>query len=98
MVSARTSLGEVRTRRRSRRAAGPSASARRATSSQNTGARAYQRPGRQASCQTKLLDRLEVESKERRESATDVRLDRDGMAAYPTTVTPLILAAHTCLL
>jgi hypothetical protein len=43
MTSARTSLGEVRTRRRSRRAAGPSASARRVASSQNTGARAYQR-------------------------------------------------------
>ena len=40
--------GEVRTRRRSRRAAGPSASARRAASSQNTGARAYQRPGPEA--------------------------------------------------
>ena len=52
MTSARTSLGEVRTRRRSRRAAGPSASARRAASSQNTGARAYQRPGRQVSCRT----------------------------------------------
>jgi hypothetical protein len=52
MMSARTSLEEVRTRRRSRRAAGPSASARRAASSQNTGARAYQRPGRQASCRT----------------------------------------------
>jgi hypothetical protein len=46
MTSARTSLGEVRTRRRSRRAAGPSASARRAVSSQDTGARAYQRPAR----------------------------------------------------
>jgi len=43
MRSARTWLGEVRTRRRSRRAAGPSASARRAASSQNTGAREYQR-------------------------------------------------------
>ena len=41
-ASARTSLVEVRTPRRSRRAAGPSASARRAASSQNTGARAYQ--------------------------------------------------------
>jgi hypothetical protein len=48
MKSARTSLGEVRTRRRSRRAAGPSASARRAASSQNTGARAYQWPGPEA--------------------------------------------------
>jgi hypothetical protein len=47
MTSARTSLGEVRTRRRSRRAAGPSVSASRAASSQNTGARAYQRPGPQ---------------------------------------------------
>ena len=37
MRSARTSLGEVRTRRRSRRASGPSASAKRAASSQNTG-------------------------------------------------------------
>jgi hypothetical protein len=37
MASARTSLGEVRTRRRSRRAAGPSAPARRAASSLNTG-------------------------------------------------------------
>lgn len=43
MTLARTSLGEVRTRRRSRRAAGPRPSARRAASSQNTGARAYQR-------------------------------------------------------
>jgi len=43
MTSARTSLGEVRTRRRSRRAAGPSASAMRAASSQNIAARAYQR-------------------------------------------------------
>jgi hypothetical protein len=50
MKSARTSLGEVRTRRRSRRAAGPSASARRAASSQNTRARAYQRSGLQGSC------------------------------------------------
>jgi hypothetical protein len=39
MTSALTSRGEVRTRRRSRRAAAPSASARRAASSQNTGAR-----------------------------------------------------------
>ena len=52
MTSARTWLGEVRTRRRSRRAAGPSAAARRTASSQNTGARAYQRPGCQASCGT----------------------------------------------
>jgi len=43
MRSARIWLGEVRTRRRSRRAAGPSASTRRAASSQNTGAREYQR-------------------------------------------------------
>jgi hypothetical protein len=42
-MPARTSLGEIRTRRRSQRAAGPSASARRAASSQETGARAYQR-------------------------------------------------------
>jgi len=34
----------VRTRRRSRRAAGPSASAMRAASSQNIATRAYQRP------------------------------------------------------
>ena len=53
-------------------------------------------PGR--AWRTKILDRLEVESKERRESATDVRLDGDGMAANPTTVTSLIRAAHTCLL
>jgi hypothetical protein len=61
MKSARTSLGEVSTRRRSRRAAGPSASARRAASSQDTGARAYQRPGPQASWPDQLLDRLEIE-------------------------------------
>jgi hypothetical protein len=50
-------------------------------------------PGRVPS---QILDRLEVESKERRESATDVRLDGDEMARVPpTTVTPLILAADT---
>jgi hypothetical protein len=32
---------------------------------------------------SQILDRLEVESKERRESATDVRLDGDEMAASP---------------
>jgi hypothetical protein len=60
MTSARTSLGEVRTRRRSRRAAGPSASARRAASSQNTGARAHQRPGPEAGHATKTYIRLAV--------------------------------------
>jgi hypothetical protein len=54
MKSARTSLGDVRTRRRSRRAAGPSASARRAASSQNTGARAYQWPGPEAAHATRM--------------------------------------------
>jgi hypothetical protein len=53
MKSARTSLGEVSTRRRSRRAAGPSASAKRAASSQNTGARAYQWPGPEAAHATR---------------------------------------------
>ena len=59
MTSARISLGEVRTSRRSRRAAGPSASARRAASSQNTGAQRISglAPGE---LPDQLLDRLEA--------------------------------------
>jgi hypothetical protein len=62
MTSARTSLGRSGPEGDPRRAAGPSASARRAASSQHTGARAYQRPGRQASCGTSSSTALEVES------------------------------------
>ena len=90
MTSARTSLGEVRTPRRARRPAGPSALASRTASSQSTAARAYQRPGPRR-VPGQLIDRLEVESKERRESATDVsprrrrgapRTPDEGDAAY----------------
>ena len=59
MKSARTSLGEGQDPKEIPDApAGPSASARGAASSQNTGARAYQRPG---VLPDQLPDRLEVE-------------------------------------
>jgi hypothetical protein len=82
MTSARTSLGEVRTRRRSRRAAGPSASARRAASSQNTGARAYQWSGPEAGHATRIYISTEAGWSKATWSYPSTRL-RSGISCWP---------------
>jgi hypothetical protein len=64
MTSARTSLGEVRTRRRSRRAAGPSASARRAASSQHTGGASVSAAWPPGELPDQPLDRVPAELRE----------------------------------